>query len=164
MKSFFRTVGRYLLPYKRNLVLNLIFNFLSALFGVFSMISMIPLLKILFGLEQKVYGYIPMTRALESAESMGNAIKRNIYCLITQVSDLQGPDKALIFIGLFLVLMVLFKVGFTYLATYYLVFMRNSVVRDIRVQIYNKTLSLPVGFFSEERKGDIMARISNDVS
>jgi subfamily B ATP-binding cassette protein MsbA len=128
------------------------------------MISMIPLLKILFGLEQKVYGYIPMTRALESAESMGNAIKHNIYCLITQVSDLQGPDKALIFIGLFLVLMVLFKVGFTYLATYYLVFMRNSVVRDIRVQIYNKTLSLPVGFFSEERKGDIMARISNDVS
>ena len=164
MKAFFRTVGSYLFPYKRNLVFNLLFNFLSAIFGVFSMITMIPLLKILFGLEQKVYGYISLREATSSMGALGNALKQNLYCLITQISDNQGPASALIYIGLFLVVMVFFKVGFTYLASYYLVFLRNSVVRDIRIKIYNKTVSLPVGFFTEERKGDIMARISVDVT
>jgi len=164
MKAFFRTVGKYLLPYKRNLILNIICNFLSALFGVFSLISMIPLLRILFGLEQKVYGYIKLSEAAGSIESLGNAIKHNIYCYITQISETKGPTAALIYIGLFLIIMVFFKVSFTYLASYFIAFMRNAVVRDIRLKIYNKTISLPVSFFSEEKKGDIMARISGDVS
>ncbi len=164
MKAFFRTVGRYLLPYKRNLIFNILCNFFSALFGVFSLISMIPLLRILFGLEQKVYGYIRLSEASGSFESLSNAIKHNIYCYITQVSETKGPAAALIYIGLFLILMVFFKVGFTYMASYFIAFMRNAVVRDIRLKIYSKTLSLPVGFFSEERKGDIIARISGDVS
>ena len=164
MKAFFRTVGGYLLPYKRNLGLNLLFNFLSAIFGNLSLITMIPLLKILFGLEEKVYGYIPLRGTLSSMGDLANALKHNIYSFITQISDNQGPARALICIGLFLVVMVFFKVAFTYLASYYLVFLRNSVVRDIRIKIYNKTISLPVGFFTEERKGDIMARISGDVT
>ena len=164
MKAFFRTVGGYLLPYKRNLGLNLLFNFLSAIFGNLSLITMIPLLKILFGLEEKVYGYIPLRGTLSSMGDLANALKHNIYSFITQISDNQGSARALICIGLFLVVMVFFKVAFTYLASYYLVFLRNSVVRDIRIKIYNKTISLPVGFFTEERKGDIMARISGDVT
>jgi subfamily B ATP-binding cassette protein MsbA len=164
MKAFFRTVGKYLLPYKRNLIFNILCNFFSALFGVFSLISMIPLLRILFGLEQKVYGYIKLSEATSSFENFGNALKHNIYCYITQISETKGPAAALIYIGLFLIIMVFFKVGFTYLASYFIAFMRNAVVRDIRQKIYNKTLSLPVGFFSEEKKGDIMARISGDVS
>lgn len=164
MKAFFRTVGRYLLPYKRNLIFNILCNFFSALFGVFSLISMIPLLRILFGLEQKVYGYIKISEAAGSFESLSNAIKHNIYCYITQITETKGPAAALIYIGVFLILMVFFKVSFTYLASYFIAFMRNAVVRDIRLKIYNKTLSLPVGFFSEEKKGDIMARISGDVS
>jgi subfamily B ATP-binding cassette protein MsbA len=164
MKAFFRTIGRYLLPYKRNLVLNIIFNFLSAIFSVFSLISMIPLLKILFGLDEKVYGYISFQEAIGSAESIGKTIKHNIYCLITQVSDHQGPARALIYIGLFLVVMVLLKVGFAYLASFYITYLRNGVVRDLRSKIFHKTLALQVGFFSEERKGDIIARITGDVT
>ncbi|MBN1414381.1 MAG: ABC transporter ATP-binding protein [Bacteroidales bacterium] len=164
MKVFFKTIGKYLLPYKKNIFLNMAFNFLSAIFSVFSLVSMIPLLKILFKLEEKAYGYISFKSATGSIESLGHAIKHNIYCLITQVSENQGSAKALICIGLFLILMVLFKVGFTYLASYYIALLRNSVVRDIRMRIYSKTLSLPVGFFSEERKGDIIARITGDVT
>jgi subfamily B ATP-binding cassette protein MsbA len=165
MKAFFRTIGKYLLPYKKNIALNVIFNFLSAIFSVFSLVSMIPLLKILFGLEQKVYGTISLKSAAGSIETLGNAIKQNLYCLITRIMESpNGSTKALIYIGLFLVIMVFFKVGFTYLASYYIAFLRNAVVRDMRMKIYNKTLSLPVGFFSEERKGDIMARITGDVT
>jgi subfamily B ATP-binding cassette protein MsbA len=164
MKAFFRTIGRYMLPYKKLLVLNVIFNFLSALFSVFSLVTMIPLLKILFGLDQKVYGYISVQKASGSLESFGNAVKHNIYCLITQVSDNQGSARALVYIGLFLVIMVFFKVAFTYMASYYITYMRNGVVRDLRSQLFHKTISLPVGFFSEERKGDIIARITGDVT
>ena len=164
MKAFFRTIGRYLLPYKKNLVLNVLFNFLSAIFSVFSLVTMIPLLKILFGLDQKVYGYISLKDAVGSLESFGNALKHNIYCLITQVSDNQGPARALVFIGLFLVIMVFLKVAFTYLSSYYITYLRNGVVRDLRSRLFHKTISLPVGFFSEERKGDIIARITGDVT
>ena len=165
MKAFFRTIGKYLLPYKKNIILNVLFNFLSAIFSVFSLISMIPLLKILFGMDNKVYGYIPIKNAFTSLEALGNAVKHNIYCLITQIIDSPGgTTKALVIIGIFLITMVALKVGFTYLASYYIAYLRNSVVRDMRVKIYNKTLSLPVGFFSEERKGDIMARITGDVT
>ncbi|MBS1233737.1 MAG: antibiotic transporter ATP-binding protein [Bacteroidetes bacterium] len=164
MNAFFKTIGKYFLPYKRDLILNVVFNFLSALFSIFSLITMIPLLKILFGLDQKVYGYISMNEAFGSLESFGNALKHNVYCLITQVSDNQGPALALVYIGLFMVVMVFFKVTFTYLSTYYITFFRNGVVRDLRSQLFNKTLSLPVGFFSEERKGDIIARITGDVT
>ncbi|MBN2764621.1 MAG: ABC transporter ATP-binding protein, partial [Bacteroidales bacterium] len=128
------------------------------------LVSMIPLLKILFGLEEKVYGYISFRSAAGSSETLGNAIKHNLYCLITQVSETQGPARALIYIGLFLIIMVLLKVGFTYMATFNIALLRNAVVRDIRMKIYNKTLSLPIGFFSEERKGDIIARITGDVT
>jgi subfamily B ATP-binding cassette protein MsbA len=164
MKAFFRTIGKYLLPYKKDLSLNIVYNFLSAIFSVFSMISMIPLLKILFGLDQKVYGYVSIQGASGSLESLGSAIKHNIYCLITQVSDNQGSARALIVIGLFLVIMVFFKVSFTYLASYHITYFRNGVVRDLRSKIFSKTISLPVGFFSEERKGDIIARITGDVT
>jgi len=165
MKAFFRTIGKYLLPYKKNIILNVIFNFLSAIFSVFSLVSMIPLLKILFGMDAKAYGYISLKSAFVSMGAMGNAIKHNIYCLITQIIDSpNGSTKALIYIGLFLITMVALKVGFTYLASYYIAYLRNSVVRDMRMNIYTKTLSLPVGFFSEERKGDIMARITGDVT
>lgn len=165
MKAFFRTIGQYLLPYKKNIALNVLCNFLSAIFSVFSLISMIPLLRILFGMDNKVYGTIPVKDALTSFDALANAIKHNLYSLITRVIDSpHGATKALIFIGLFLITMVALKVGFTYLASYYIAYLRNAVVRDMRVKIYNKTLSLPVGFFSEERKGDIMARITGDVT
>jgi subfamily B ATP-binding cassette protein MsbA len=164
MKEFIKLLRVYLPPYTRYLYLNFLFNFLSAVFGVFSLISMIPVLKILFGLNEKVYGYVDISTALTSMESLGNAIKHNIYSYITHIMDVSGSGTALVYIGLFLILMVLFKVGFAYMASYSIVTLRTAVIRDIRDKIYNKTVSLPIGFFTEEKKGDILARITGDVA
>jgi ATP-binding cassette, subfamily B, bacterial MsbA len=164
MKDFLKLLRIYLPPYKRYLFLGFFFNFLSALFGVFSLISMIPLLKILFGLEENVYGYVDLKSAMTSFSALGNALKQNIYCYITQVSEIRGPGAALIYIGIFLIFMVLLKVGFTYLASYSIVTLRTGIIRDVRDRIYNKTVSLPIGFFTEGKKGDIIARITGDVA
>lgn len=164
MKDFIKLLKQYLPPYSKYLYLNFLFNFLSALFGVFSLVSMIPLLRILFGLEHKVYGHLPLREALHNFTDFSNALKHNIYSFITRVSDVNGPGTALLYIGLFLVIMVFLKVGFTYLASYSIVTLRTGVIRDIRDRIYNKTVSLPIGFFTEEKKGDILSRITGDVS
>lgn len=164
MKEFFRLLKTYIPPYIKYLYLNFAYNFLSAIFGVFSLVSMIPVLKVLFGLEEKVHGYISIRDSLGSFSEISNAVKHNLYSFITHVGEVKGYDTALIFIGLFLVLMVLLKVGFSYLGSYSIVILRTSVIRDIRDKIYKKTVSLPIGFFSEEKKGDIMSRITGDVT
>jgi len=164
MKEFIRLLRLYIPPYKKYLYLNFLFNFLSAVFGIFSLVTMIPVLKILFGLDDKVYGYVNLKSAMTSFSALGDAIKHNMLSFITQVSDKSGQGTALIYIGSFLIFMVLLKVGFTYLASYSIVALRTSVIRDIRDKIYNKTVSLPIGFFTEEKKGDIIARITGDVT
>jgi ATP-binding cassette, subfamily B, bacterial MsbA len=163
MKEFIRIMMRYVPPYQKHLWLNLTFNFVSALFSAFSIITIIPLLKIIFGIDEPVHGIIPIRESLGNFNDLQNAIVHNINSQITKVIELQGGTYALIYIGLFLIFMVFLKVGFLYLANYNIIFVRNSVIRDIRNQIYEKTVSLPVGFFTEEHKGDIIARITNDV-
>lgn len=164
MKEFFRLLQAYIPPYQKYLWLNFLFNFLSAVFGVFSLVSMIPVLKILFKLEDRVYGYMPLTENMSDFSEFSAALKHNIYSFITRMSETQGDAAALLLIGLFLVLMVLLKVGFSYLGSYSIVTLRTSVIRDMRDKIYKKTVSLPIGFFTEEKKGDIIARITGDVS
>lgn len=154
---------RYVPPYKRYLWLNLFFNFISAFFNVFSIVTIIPLLRIIFKIAQPVYGIIPMRESMGSFGEFKDALIHNVYSAITRISETQGGTRALIYIGLFLILMVFFKVGFTYLANFNIIFLRNSVVRDIRNRIFEKTVSLPIGFFTEEHKGDIMSRITGDV-
>src|SRR5512145_1453594 len=163
MKEFFRIMLKYVPPYKKYLWLNLLFNFLSAFFNVFSIVTIIPLLNILFKMSDPVYGVRPIKDSLGSFSEFKDALINNVYSLITRISETQGGTITLIYIGIFLVLMVFFKVGFTYLANYNIVFLRNYVIRDIRNVIFNKTVSLPIGFFTEEHKGDIMSRVTGDV-
>jgi subfamily B ATP-binding cassette protein MsbA len=163
MKEFFRVMMRYVPPYRKYLWLNLTFNFISAFFNVFSIITIIPLLNILFKISEPVHGIIPLRESMGSFDAFKDALLHNIYSVITRISETQGGTIALIYIGLFLILMVFFKVGFTYLANFNIIFLRNSVIRDIRNEIFNKTVSLPIGFFTEEHKGDIMARITGDI-
>jgi ATP-binding cassette, subfamily B, bacterial MsbA len=160
MKDFLVLLRVYLPPYKKYLFLNFLFNFLSAIFGVFSMVSIIPVLKMLFGLERKVYNYVTIDFSIHELASMGAAVKNNINFFIAHLN----AATALIYIGVFLILMVFIKVGFTYLASYAIVTLRTSIIRDIRDLIYKKTVSLPIGFFTEEKKGDIMSRITGDVT
>ncbi|MGE4586941.1 MAG: ABC transporter transmembrane domain-containing protein, partial [Mangrovibacterium sp.] len=149
MKDLIRLLRRFLPPYKGKVALNFLFNLLAAIFGAFSFTLLGPVLGILFGTAQEVRELHPFEFTVES---IGN----RLAYFITWVMDSLGKPTALIYIGLFIILMVLLKTGFTYLASYAMIGIRNGVVRDIRSRIYRKMVSLSLGFFTDERKGDIM--------
>lgn len=157
MKDFFKILKRFIPPYKKQLILNFLFNLLSALFTVFSVTMMIPILDILFETSNDVIGLVPW------AMNLGD-IKNNLYYYITVFKNANGPGLTLLLVGLFVVIATLLKVGFYYLGAYQAVYIRNGVVKDIREQIYSKMLTLALPFFSEERKGDIISRITGDVT
>ena len=156
MKGLFKLLGRYIPPYKVYVVLNVVFNLLGAIFGAFSFAAISPVLGVLFGTQKMVDQPVEWALTLDS-------IKHNFFYHISRVIEAHGQESALVYIGGFMVIAVLLKVGFTYLASFMMVPIRNGVVRDIRNQIYHKILSLPIGFFTEERKGDIIARMTGDV-
>ncbi len=136
--------------------MNIVFNLLGAVFGAFQFIALTPVLGVLFDTQPVV------AKPADWSLSLGN-LKDNLLYLISEMIKTSGKERALIYLGLFIIVMVILKVGFTYLASFVMVPLRNGVVCDIRNQIYNKILSLPIGFFSEERKGDIIARTTGDV-
>lgn len=163
MRNVFIIIRRFLPHYKKEIFLNVLFNFLSAVFGIFSFISMIPALRILFGISEKVSGYIPLELRGKSIREIGAIIQHNAYAYISEITEKQGPTYALIAISLFLIFMVFLKVLTAYLSTFYMVNVRNGVVRDLRNKIYEKTVELPLSFYTEERKGDIISRMMSDV-
>lgn len=157
MKEFISILKRYIPPYKRQLILNFLFNLLSALFTVFSMALMSPILEILFELSEDVNQLLPWALDFD-------VIKNNLYYYVTVVKQNYGTGTTLLLVGLFVVAATFLKVGFAYLGAFEAVYIRNGVVKDMREQIYSKILKLALPFFSEERKGDIIARITGDVT
>ncbi|MFA9370251.1 MAG: ABC transporter ATP-binding protein [Labilibaculum antarcticum] len=156
MKDFIQILKRFLPPYKGDLIMSFVYNLLAAIFGVFSFAMMQPVLEILFSIAKPVAELVPWEFTLDS-------VKSNFYYYTSQVKLDYGEDSALIFVGIFLVIAVFLKVGFTYLGSYHTVGLRNGVVRDMRNMIYDKIVSLPIPFFTEEKKGDIIARSTGDV-
>ncbi|MFW5754524.1 MAG: ABC transporter ATP-binding protein, partial [Marinilabiliaceae bacterium] len=156
MKDFLSILKQYLPPYKHLLAFNVLFNLLSALFAVFSVALMIPMLEIILAQDNEVYSLVDWKLNF-------NDLKHNLYYYITKLKDTYGPGWSLLFVGVFLVVGTLFKTGFAYLASYTSIGIRNGVVRDIRRRLYNKIIRLHAGFFSEEKKGDIIARSTGDV-
>ena len=156
MKDIFKLFRRFLPPYRKQVGLNFLFNLLAAIFGAFSFSLLSPVLGILFGTKESVTKLMPWHLSMD-------ALTNNISYFITWVINTYGESRALVYIGLFIVIMVFLKVAFTYLASLMMVGIRNGVVRDVRSRIYHKIVSLPLGFFSDERKGDIMARMTTDV-
>ncbi|RKD91007.1 ABC transporter ATP-binding protein [Mangrovibacterium diazotrophicum] len=157
MKDFINILRRFIPPYKSRMLLNFLFNLLSAIFAVFSMALMIPILEIIFGQSRDVMALQQWTFDL-------GTIKNNLYYYVTFVKNEYGGGYTLLFVGIFIILMTLLKVGFAYMAAYEAVHIRNGVVRDIRSQLYSKVLRLSMRFFSDERKGDIIARATGDVA
>ncbi|WP_320113418.1 ABC transporter ATP-binding protein [Draconibacterium orientale] len=147
---------RFVPPYRWKVVMNIIYNILGALFGTFSFAMLIPALDILFQTKELV------TEKVEWALT-ADSITNNVNYYISSFIIEHGQQDSLLLIGFILVIATLFKVGFTYLADFVLIALRNGVVYDIRSLIYKKIIGLPLGYFSEERKGDIMARITSDV-
>ena len=153
-KGFFTLLHRFIPPYKRYIVLNVIFNVLSAFLTLFSFALIIPILEMLFGMNQAHYTYMELGSA-GLKEVVVNDFYYGVQCLI----ESYGPSTALAAIASMLVVFTGLKVGSAYLAAFNMITIRTSVVRDIRNQIYDKIVTLPIGFFSNERKGDIMGTV-----
>ena len=151
---------RFVSPYKKYIGWAILLNILSAVFNVFSFTLLIPILDILFktGENNKVYEYMEWGTA-----GFKDVAINNFYYYVSQMIQDNGPTTALIFLGLFLALMTLFKTSCYFASSAVMIPLRTGVVRDIRIMVYAKVMSLPMGFFSEERKGDIIARMSGDV-
>jgi ATP-binding cassette, subfamily B, bacterial MsbA len=169
MKDLFSFLGRFVRPYRRNLTLSVVYNILSALLNVFSFALIIPILNILFKLDNKVYVLMEMPKGdgflgILHTDGLFKILSNNFYYYLTDFIEKYGAANTLLILGLILVVMTLFKTGCYYASTAVMVPLRTGVVRDIRVKIYNKVLSLPMAFFSKERKGDIITRMSGDVS
>ncbi len=147
-------------PYKKYIGWAILLNILSAVFNVFSFTLLIPILDILFktGENNKVYEYMEWGTA-----GFKDVAINNFYYYVSQMIQDNGPTTALIFLGLFLALMTLFKTSCYFASSAVMIPLRTGVVRDIRIMVYAKVMRLPMGFFSEERKGDIIARMSGDV-
>ena len=152
---------QYVKPYKSYMAGSLLFNLLSALLNVFSFISIIPMLQLLFGIDQNRYEFIPWSAA---GMSMKDIIINNMYWYTTELMDEYGAASTLLAIGLFLVIMTFLKTGCYFASVAIMMPLRTGIVRDIRMKVYHKIVSLPLSFFSDERKGDIIARMSGDVN
>lgn len=156
MREFIVILKRFIPPYKFRVIRSILFNLLQALFGATAIAMLSPIMGILFGTSEEVMTKVPFDFSFAS-------IKDTFFYYITTFKHLYGASNTLIFIGVFAIFATALKTGFAYLASYETIYIRNGVVRDIRKKIYKKILSLPLPFFSEEKKGDIISRMTSDV-
>ena len=163
MKEFIQVLKRFIPPYKKYLVLTVLFNILSALLNIFSFMAIIPILNILFQTEgtMEPVAWIPWSEM--TLGNISEVLSNNANSLVQEMVTSLGPTTTMLVIGLFLAFATFLKTGAYFLSSATIVPVRTGVVRDIRNQLYQKINSLPLGFFSEERKGDIIARMSGDV-
>lgn len=163
MKDFWILLKRFVPSYKKYVVLSVTFNLLSAVSSLFSFAAIIPILQILFGLESATPAYIVWSWS-DNFEFIGKAIKNNLYYAVEQMVMTVGPELSLMLLGVFLIITTALKVGTSYFGSYFVIPIRTGVVRDLRNKLFSKIISLPIGYFSEERKGDIMSRMLGDVN
>ena len=158
MKEFWQILKRYVAPYKKYVAGSVLMNILSAVFNVFSFSLLIPILQILFNVGDHTYEFIPWHKGMPF-----NEITNNAYFYVSSFIGTFGASRVLLMLCLVFCSIVIVKTACYFGAAAVMVPIRTGVVKDMRVQIYDKILSLPLGFFSQERKGDIIARISGDV-
>jgi subfamily B ATP-binding cassette protein MsbA len=156
MKDFYKII-KYIFPYKVQAILNIFFNVLSTMFSVFSFAIVIPFLGILF----KTQALVTEKPALDITSV--SSLQHNFNYWLSNIIIEHGEIKALISMGVLVIIATFFKTLCFYLANHFMVPLRNGVVKDIRNQLFDKVISLPIGYFSEEKKGNIIARMTNDV-
>ncbi len=159
MLSLFR---RFIPPYKWYVIANIFLNLITAIFNLFSFASIIPILQILFGMETNTHTYIPFSQ-ITSLDSLLEISKNNIYAYIESLINQHGASTALMLLGVYLIVMTLLKTLSAFLASASLVPIRTGILRDIRNIVYHKIISLHLGYFTNEKKGDIISRMTNDV-
>ena len=162
MKEFFKVLRRFVPPYKKYLVLSLVFTFLSAILNVFSFMVIIPILQILFKVtDTSGVGFIEW--GTMHSGNMKEVLLNNATYFLNEFSAEHGASLVLLLLGVFLVFMTLLKTACYFGSSAAIIPLRTGIVRDIRTKLYDKVVSLPIGFFSKERKGDIIARMTGDV-
>jgi len=160
--EFLQLLRRFVPPYRGHLALNIIFNLLSTILSLFSFAAIIPVLQILFGITEADTEYVTVSTSMTFHEFF-EAAKNNIFFWLENQIDARGAGFVLFLLGSFLVVATALKCLCSYLAAYHMIPIKTGVLRDLRQQLYNKIVSLPIGFFTQERKGDIMSRMTNDV-
>ena len=158
MKAFWKMLRQYVGPYKKYLGWSVVLNILSVIFNVFSFSMIMPILNMLFSLDDTVYTLIPWDQVHSSQDAINN-----LYYYVAQYTGTYGASKALMMLCLFLCTMTIFKTACYFGSAAIMIPISTGVVKDLRMKIYDKILSLPLGFFSQEKKGDIIARMSGDV-
>ena len=153
---YFIRILKYIKPYMPFAILNIVSNIVSVLFSLVSLTMVIPFLAILFGTQEKVY--TPQSLSLNA-----NAIKDNFYAIISSIIDEKGKIEALLFICVLVLITFFFRNLFRYLALYFLTPIRNGIVHDLRINLHEKIISLPLPFFTKKRKGDLTARLTSDL-
>jgi len=161
-ERIFPTLRRFIPPYKWQMALNILFNLCSTVLSLFSFAAIIPVLRILFGLTSAETQWVDM-QAVEGIQDTLAALRTNMYCRLNEMIAVHGAGYVLLLLGLFLVLMTGLKCATSWLANYFMVPIRTGVLRDLRKQLYDKVLSLPMGYFTEARRGDVISRMTNDV-
>lgn len=159
MKDLLMFIRRFVRPYRWNVVWSVVFNFLTTFFTLFSFAFIMPILKILFSLDTTRYEYMDWSEG-----SLQEVLLNNFYWQVTRLIDLFGGSATLALLAVMLIIGTFLKVITAYFSEYFIIPLRNGVVRDIRNTLYDKILSLPIGFYTHERKGDIMSRVSGDVT
>ena len=157
------TLRRFIPPYRWQVALNLFFNILSTILSLFSFATIIPVLQILFGLSEIDAVYTPLADASSMQQTL-EILKNNLYFYLQSQIEMHGAHYVLLLLGSCLVVLTGFKCLTAWLANYFMVPIRTGVLRDLRASLYRKVVSLPIGFFTEERKGDVMSRMTNDVN
>ncbi len=158
--DYLKKLSKYITPYKKYGILNIICNILYALFGTLAMVSLMPMINVLFGEGEKIYEK-PIYKGLDNLKDY---LENSLNYFITSTNTEDGPQQTLFYLILVIIGLFLLKNFFNYLGLYFLTFLRNGVLKDLRNDIYSKVISLPISFYSEKRKGDIIARISGDVN
>lgn len=159
---FLKLLRRFVPPYKGEMALNILFNLLSTILSLFSFAAIIPVLQILFGLSETTTQHIDLA-TVSSLSEWVSALKNNLYFWMESQIAIHGGGYMLFLLGVFLVVMTGCKCLTAWLANFYMVPIRTGVLRDLRKSLYDKVVSLPIGYFTEERKGDVMSRMTNDV-
>lgn len=158
MNDFIAILRRFVPPYKKYLFLNIFFNILSAFLTLFSFAVIIPILEMLFKVKEATYEFLPWGSA-----SLKDVVINNFYFYTQEAIAHYGAPTTLALLALLLIVMTGLKTGVTFLASYFVIPMRSGIVRDIRNYVFDKMVTLPISFFTSERKGDVMARMSGDV-
>lgn len=161
MKEFFQVIRTYVAPYKSNFLWSIFLTILSAIFNIFSFTLIIPILQILFQMETATYSFIPWD---DSSMGMFEIAKNNLYWYVTELKATAGEHSTLLYLGLFMIAITILKTGCYFASSAVMVPLRNGIIRDIRIKVYNKLMHLPLGYFSNQKKGDLIARMTGDVT